>query len=52
MSLFLLPSGYWAADVRLDLNGLTTTFRVESVRRQWAMQMAIARAFQILSAIS
>ena len=48
MILFLLPSGYWAADVRLNLNGLVTTFRVESSCRQWAMQMAMQKAFSIL----
>ncbi len=52
MVLHLLPSGYWAADVRLNLNGLTTTFRVESVHRQWAMQMALARVSSILSEIT
>lgn len=52
MVLHLLPSGYWAADVRLNLNGLTTSFRVESVSRQWAMQMAMQRASSILSAVS
>ena len=52
MVLHLLPSGYWAADVRLNLNGLQTCFRVESSRRQWAMKMAMQRAFQILSEFS
>lgn len=52
MVLHLLPSVYWAADVRLNLNGLTTTFRVESSCRQWAMQMAMAHAFSILSEIT
>ena len=52
MVLHLLPSGNWAADVRLNLNGLQTCFRVESSRRQWAMQMALARAYSILSAVS
>ena len=52
MVLHLLPSGYWAADVRLNLNGLVTTFRVESSCRRWAMQMAMAHAYSILSAVS
>ena len=48
MILHLLPTGYWAADVRLNLNGLQTTFRIESAKREWAMASAVARIKNIL----
>lgn len=48
MILHLLPTGYWAADVRLNLNGLQTTFRIESARREWAMASAVLQIKNIL----
>lgn len=48
MTLHLLPCGHWAADIRLNVGELQTTFRVISARRVWAMQMAIAKANKIL----
>jgi len=48
MTLHYLPCGHWAADIRLNVGELQTTFRVISARRDWAMQMAMARANKIL----
>ena len=48
MILHLLPCGHYAADVRLNLNGLQTTFRVTSARREWAMAMAMTKIANIL----
>lgn len=48
MTLHLLPCGHWAADIRLNVGELQTTFRVTSARRAWAMQMAIQKANKIL----
>lgn len=48
MTLHFLPCGYWAADVRLNLNGLQTTFRIESAKREWAMASAIVKIKKLL----
>ena len=48
MIIHLLPCGYYAADVRLNLNGLQTTFRVTSARREWVMAMAMTKIANIL----
>lgn len=53
MTLHFLPCGHWAADVRLNLgSGFETTFRVTSARREWAMEMAMARVSAILKQLS
>lgn len=52
MTLHLLPCGHWAADIRLNVGELQTTFRVISARRDWAMQMAMVKTNKILEQLS
>ena len=51
MTLHLLPCGHWAADIRLNVGELQTTFRVISARRVWAMQMAIQKVKTLLETL-